>query len=558
MSPVELQKKLDLATTHHQAGRVAEAESLYLEILSLMPDQPDVLHLLGVIRQQQSRPLEALKLIGRALDLNPRQAAYHCNLGVVLTELKLRGRAKAEYRQAIQLKTDYFEAHFNLANCLMETGDPERAVASFHRAMEIRPDEFEAMGNLVYAMQCLPGADPAEIFAQHLRWGQKHADPLSGEIRPHDNSRQENRRLRIGYVSSDFREHSVAFFMEDLLANHDPKQVEVFAYADMHLTDGYTARLQTLVPQWRNVTRMSYQKVAEMIRSDGIDILVDLAGHTGGNRLLVFARKPAPIQVSYLGYPDTSGISTIDFRMTDGYADPPGMTEKYYSEKLVRLPRSFVCYKPVAEAPEVSALPALSRGWVTFGSFNALTKMNGQIVALWCRILREVPGSRILIKNAGLFDDLVKREMLERFSAGGIEASRVKLLPQVQTQAAHLKMYEEMDIALDTFPYHGTTTSCEAMWMGVPVVTLEGRRHASRVGVSLLTNLKLTELIAGEPEEYVGIAARLAGDLPRLSGLRAGLRGRMRSSPLMDGAGFAREVEAGYRQMWSQWLKSCG
>jgi predicted O-linked N-acetylglucosamine transferase (SPINDLY family) len=298
---------------------------------------------------------------------------------------------------------------------------------------------------------------------------------------------------------------------------------------------------------------VSDQNVAEMIRKDQIDILVDLAGHTAGNRLLVFARKPAPIQVTYLGYPDATGLSAMDYRLTDVHADPPGMTEQFYSEELLRLPRSFICYRPPSDSPEVGALPALRKGFITFGSFNHLAKINTQVVDLWSQILKRVPNSRILIKNVGLEDDSTRNEMLERFAAHAIEASRVDLRAKAATYVEHLNLYNEMDIALDTFPYNGTTTSCEAMWMGVPMVTLAGEHHAGRVGLSLLTNIELPQLIAKEPAEYVDAAVKLSADTDNLAAIRLSLRERLADSGLLDAPNFAGDVEAIWRDIWRRY-----
>jgi protein O-GlcNAc transferase len=556
MSDATIQERLDAATRLLQAGRVGEAEAIYLQILGLEPGRAEALHLLGVIRVQQGRHLEAVDLIRRVVAANPGQGVFHCNLGVALSEMERHGEAIGEFRRAIALRPGYFEGHYNLANSLKEAGQADAAIASYERALEIRPEDRDAFSNLLAAWQCVFGGDAGRIYAEHRRWEERIVGPMNFAVRPHGNNRDPDRRLCVGYVSPDFREHSVSFFMEGLLAGHDPKAVEVFAYADSTHSDAVTGRLRKLVPQWRDIVGVSDEDVAEMVRKDGIDILVDLAGHTRGNRLLVFARKPAPIQVTYLGYPGTTGLAAMDYRLTDVFADPVGMTEKFYSEKLLRLPRSFVCYRPAGDSPEVGALPASKNGFITFGSFNHLAKINSRIIELWSEILKQTAGSRILIKNSGLGDEMVRGELLARFAANGIEATRVELRGRAGTQGEHLGMYGEMDIALDTFPYNGTTTSCEAMWMGVPMVTLAGETHAGRVGVSLLSNVGLEELIARTPGEYVKLAVDLASDLEALAEIRGLMREWVSESALMDGPGLARDVEAGYRQIWREWLKS--
>jgi protein O-GlcNAc transferase len=546
MSDATLQQKLDAAGQLHQAGKLLEAEKIYGEVLAAAPEQPDVLHLLGVVRFQQGQPVEALQLIARAIAIYPRNASYHCNLGVVLSSLGRHATAKSAFREAITLRPDYFEAHFNLANTLRDMGRPDEAIPIYRKSQVLRPDDRDAVSNMLFTLHSLPDADPKEVFREHREWDERFAKPLAGQMRV-ERDRDLNRRLRIGYVSADFRDHSVGFFMESLLAGHDAGQVELFGYADLPKSDATGARFQKLFHLWRDITGKSDQAVAEMIRNDWIDILVDLAGHTAGNRLLVFARKPAPIQITYLGYPDTTGLSAMDYRITDSYADPPGMTEGFYSEKLLRLPRSFVCYRPPTDAPEVSPPPSLKYGYLTFGSFNNLAKMNQKITDLWIRVLKATPKSRLLIKNGGLTDEETRREFLQRFTSGGIDPSRIDLRPKSATIREHLQTYAEVDIALDTYPYNGTTTTCEALWMGVPVVTLAGKTHASRVGLSLLTNLNFPGLVAETEEQYVEIAA----DIPALAEMRQTMRDRMKASPLLDGPATAKAMEAEFRRIWS-------
>jgi predicted O-linked N-acetylglucosamine transferase (SPINDLY family) len=303
---------------------------------------------------------------------------------------------------------------------------------------------------------------------------------------------------------------------------------------------------------------MPDEQVARLVREDRIDILIDLAGHTAGNRLGVFACKPAPLQVTWLGYPDTTGLSCMDYRLTDIHADPPGLTERYHSEQLIRLPETFLCFHPDDQNADVAPTPALARGHVTFGSFNILSKINGPLVELWSQILQQTPGSRMLLKARYLADPSARQHLTDLFSAAGISVDRLEFRQATSSYADHLRQYEDVDIALDTYPYHGTTTTCEALWMGVPVVTLVGDRHQCRVGWSLLSNVGLPELAAYSRQEYVQLAVGLANDLPRLCALRNGLREQMRRSPLMDAARFSQNVEAAYRRIWKQWCKESG
>jgi predicted O-linked N-acetylglucosamine transferase (SPINDLY family) len=322
--------------------------------------------------------------------------------------------------------------------------------------------------------------------------------------------------------------------------------------------DAVTERFRAQADQWRDIAKTNDDAAAQLVRDDRIDILIDLAGHTSGHRLLVFARRPAPVQVTYQGYPNTTGLNQIQYRLTDALADPPGATDACYAERLIRLPRTGWCYQPPDPAPDVAPPPALSNGFVTFGSFNRLSKVSPAIAQLWSRVVSAVPGSRFVFKTFGLEDPATAEYVRGMFKQHGLEPDRLILLPPAPSALAHLEMYAQMDVALDTYPYHGTTTTCEALWMGVPTIALVGAVHASRVSFSLLSNIGLADLAAQSPDEFVEAAARTAGDVPRLAELRRTMRDRMRASPLMDAAAFCRDVEAAYRQMWRAWCESGG
>jgi protein O-GlcNAc transferase len=322
-------------------------------------------------------------------------------------------------------------------------------------------------------------------------------------------------------------------------------------------SDWMTERLRACADGWQNVVGWTDERVADKIREDKIDILVDLAGHTAGNRLRVFARKPAPVQVSYLGYPGSTGLSEMDYRLTDSFADPPGKTESLHSEKLWRLPVCNWCFSGFDDSPAVGPLPA-EAGSICFGTFNNFAKASPAVMDLWAAILTAMPSSRLIIKSQGLGERGVSERIHQLFESRGVQADRLEIRGHEPNPVSHLDAYNQMDIALDTFPYHGTTTTCEALWMGVPVITLAGQTHVSRVGVSLLNSVGLPELIAQSPEEYVSIAIRLAKDLPRLAELHRTLRQRMQASPLMDAPRFAGDIEAAYRQMWQNWCATVG
>ncbi|MFQ5545679.1 MAG: FkbM family methyltransferase, partial [Acidiferrobacterales bacterium] len=459
------------------------------------------------------------------------------------------------YQQALTLKPDFAEAHNNLGNALKEQGKLTEAIAAYRQALALKPDFTDAHSNLLLCLHYGADTEPAAVFIEHQRWAEQHALSLADTIDPHANDPTPNRRLRIGYLSPDFRTHSVAYFVEPLLAAHDRAGFEVICYANVVRPDSLTKRLQSLVHKWRNIVPLSDAEVADLVREDGVDILVDLAGHTGKNRLLVFARKPAPVQVSYLGYPNTTALATMDYRLTDAWADPPGHMENSYTEELVRLPHGFLCYRPPQDSPEVAELPALSAGHITFASFNNASKVNANVIGLWSKILRALPDARLIMKARPLGDVGTRQRFEELFEQNGVSTGRVELLGWASSTAEHLELYNRVDIGLDPFPYNGTTTTCEALWMGVPVIVLAGTTHAARVGVSLLSSVGLPELIADTPEAYVALAISLAGDLDRLQQLRAELRAKVARSPVTDETRFTRALEGVYRNVWHGWCQ---
>jgi len=350
-------------------------------------------------------------------------------------------------------------------------------------------------------------------------------------------------------VSPDFTHHAVAYFIEPILAAHDRTRVEVFCYANVRVPDATTARLRTLADHWRDIAQLDDDAAAACIRQDEIDLLVDLAGHTAHHRLQVFARRPAPVQATWIGYPNTTGLDAIDYRLTDEICDPPGQTETWHSEKLVRLPSTFSCYQPDAAAPELNALPAVASGRITFGCFNNFAKITPEVIALWGQLIRQLPDAQLLLKSRGLEDPTTAARIRAAFANAGIGGARLALNGKELSVHDHLQLYHGVDIGLDPFPYNGTTTTCEALWMGVPVITLAGNVHAARVGASLMAHVGLPDLVAATPDDYVAKAAALARDLPRLGTIRQTLRETMRRGPLCDAAKFTRQLEAAYAVM---------
>jgi protein O-GlcNAc transferase len=451
---------------------------------------------------------------------------------------------------------DNVEALNLLGRICRAKGQFDEALIYVRRAVRIRPDNYGLYQNLVFSMLYNSRHVAHTLFSEHLQLARQFEGTLLPGVLPHANEKTPNRRLKIGYVSPDFRRHSVAYFIEPILLSHSREHFELFCYSLTSLEDEVTARMKRYADQWKNIAGMEDHQAAELIRTEGIDILVDLAGHAYNSRILIFARKPAPVQASWIGYPATTGFSSMDYKIVDGYTDPPGVTEQFYSEKLMRLPGCFLCYLPDKDSPEVGTLPVLISGEITFGSFNDFAKVTPEVVALWSAILKRIPDSTLMLKAISFSDRGIHQYVNDMFAKHGIDSERIELLPFAASFPEHLSLYNQIDIGLDPFPYNGTTTTCEALWMGVPVVTLAGNTHASRVGVSLLSNIGLPELIAETPDEYVAIAVTLAADVNRLQSLRARLRAAMEQSPLTDAARFTLNLENCYRKMWETWCAS--
>lgn len=410
-------------------------------------------------------------------------------------------------------------------------------------------------GNLLYKLHHVHGEDGALMLEEHAAWTSRHADPLGSNVQPHVSDRSPDRRLRVGYVSADFRDHPAARFLLPLLEAHDRSQVEVYCYNDATQPYSLTERFRSAAHVWRETASMSDATLAELVRKDSIDILVDPTGFMADNRILTFARKPAPVQVSYFGYPGTVAMSAIEWRLTDGLLDPPGMTESHYTEKLIRIGPTAMVYAPLSETTDVQPTPALNTGFITFGALNRLSKVTPAMIGNWGRVLAAVPASRLLILSPSIHEPESNEENRRWFARHGVPSDRLELAPR-SPRDSYLKLFHHIDIHLDTFPYNGCTTTCDALWMGVRTVTLAGKAYAARLGVSLLTQVGLTDLITENPEQYVKVAARLTSDVVRLNQLRCSMRERMIHSPLMDYKGLARNIEAAFRQMWTHCCES--
>lgn len=611
----DVQALLDRAVAAHRQEQLAEAEARYREVLDLDPESTDALHLLGVLLGQTGRTVEGSASIARAIALRPDEARFHCNAGKLMTDegrvdeaiaacrtalalkpgyvealvnlgaaLNAAGRheeavevcreavgarpdmaaalnnlgtaqrglgqaddAIASYRSAIAMAPRLASARHNLGNVLKEVGRVAEALAVYREALAVAPSFIEAHHHLVNTLHYDPACDAETLCREARRWKEAHVAHIAPSVR-HGNDASPDRRLQVGYVSADFRAHPVGLNLLPLFEAHDRTTVRVTCYAGVSRPDALTARFRRLADRWVDAVSLQDDALADVIRSDRIDILVDLSLHSGGNRLPVFARRPAPVQVTFAGYPGTTGLDAIGYRLTDPYLDPPDVATPPYAEESVRLGSTFWCYDPLSEEP-VAPPPAITRGFVTFGCLNNFCKVNEGVLRMWSAALRAVPSSRLLLlaprgQHRAATLDLLAREQ--------VAADRVTFVEH-QPRSDYLRTYHRIDIGLDTVPYNGHTTSLDAFWMGVPVLTRVGRTIVGRAGLSQSLNLGLPQLVTDSDEAFAARAASLAGDLEHLAALRLTLRERMKASPLNDGPRFAREVERAFRWMWREW-----
>ncbi|MCC6302916.1 MAG: tetratricopeptide repeat protein, partial [Gammaproteobacteria bacterium] len=549
LRPDSAEARLALGLALHDQGRLDEAAACYEQALALEPGLAEACSNLANARLDQGRLDEALRLCRETIALAPDFAGGHYNLGLVLFAQHKPDEAEASYRRAIALAPDYVEAHANLGTTLTGLGRTDEAMRSFERALALAPDSDGAHSARLYAMLYLAETTPAALRAAQREFAARCEAPLKPHRRPHANTREPERRLRIGYVSADFRRHSVASFIEPVLASHDRGRFEVFCYYNSTERDPVTDRIAALADRWLACAALTDEQLAERIGKDGIDILIDLSGHTSGHRLPVFARKPAPVQITYLGHPASTGLEAMDYRLCTLDTDPPGQ-EQWHSEALYRLPRTLWCYRPYGQRLRVDSAPVVRNGHITFGSMNNLAKVSPASLDGWAGILRAVPGSRLVM--TGLPEGSARRALHDRFAARGVDPARISLHGKLP-HADYWRLLTEIDIALDPFPYAGTTTTCETLWMGIPVVSLAGESSVSRSGLALLSSLGLQELVANDAADYVRIASELAHDPQRLSRLRQEIPQRFDASPLRDEAAFTRDLEDAYRDMWRQW-----
>lgn len=587
-----LEEALAAARDNWQAGRTLEAEAACHHLLNVAPDDAESLAFLGEISHTQGRYGLAAILARQAIAAAPSEARHHLALGKAWMDMNVgmdaeKGKKAVEafraaikldpdnaethdwlglafsaagrleqairaHRRALELAPDLLQANANLACVLMRLGLLDEAMRFHRRAVELVPDHIVAGDNLLLCAQYRPGVTLDELSVLHREWQNRVITPLNIPIPAHPQTRDPEKRLKIGFVSYDFGRHPVGYFLLPLLRNLDNSQVETVCYSDRVNTDDLTVKLRQASDFWVETAAMSHKDLAQRIFDDGVDILFDVAGHTARSRLITFAYKPAPIQITWAGYVGTTGLETMDYLLADHLHAPAGRDE-CFSERILRLPDAYVCVYPPDGAPEVGPLPAGEDGAVTFGSFSIPTKINPKVIDAWARILERVPESRLLLIYMGMDDDGNRRRLEEGFANRGIAPERLDIrgpVPHVELLGCYAN---EVDIALDTFPYSGGLTTCEALWMGAPVITWPGETFASRHSFAYLSVLGLRELVADSLDDYVERAVALAADRGRLAALRSGLRERMRASPLHDGKLFAGNFTATMRTAWIRW-----
>jgi predicted O-linked N-acetylglucosamine transferase (SPINDLY family) len=599
----EAQGRVALGLAHHAAGRLDEADALYREVLGAEPDNVDALHFLGVVAFQRGDPARAVELISQALSRNAANAPACNNLALALAALGRKTEALRRTLEALAVQPGYADALTNLrqlmqgmpadseegrdalmilgeacsrANELDEAADCMRRILERHpadalahtllgnvlrnqarhgeamdhyeQAIASDPNPAVAFQNLLFCMMCSPGFSAADLHARHREFARRFEDPLLGRGPAFANLRDPERRLRIGYLSPDFRANVVGHYVQPIFENHDRSRFEIYAYYAGAVADDVTRRIAARVDHWHMVHRLSDEDLVALMRGHQIDILVDLCGHGPGNRLLALARRAAPLQANYLDYSATTGLSSMDYRLTTEYCDPRGIADRYYSEQLWRLQDTYWTYNPTVSLP-VAPLPSQANGYITFGSFNLYYRITGEVLDLWSRVLQAVPRSRLVV--VGVARGSTEAALLDRVGRGRVDVRGV-----IPYEEYH-RLVGSVDIGLAPFPYNGATTLMDCLWNGVPVVAMKGgETFTTRLGCSVLASMRLDELIASDHDDYVRIAARLASDPRRLSDLRHALRDRLEHSPMRDFPGFTKSLESAYRSMWRAWCSA--
>lgn len=551
LKPKFIEGHINLGIAFKVLGRFNEAIACFEQAIAIKTTHAEAHLNLGAIFKDLGRLDDAIFSYQRALNIAPGFSKAYNNLGIALTALGKLDEATLQFQQALSIEPNSVDALNNLGIALKDQGRLDEALASFMRASDLAPGLPGPSANAVYLLHFHPGYDTSAITQACRQWNQMYAAHLAQFVLPHPNDRNPERKLRIGYLSPNFCSHPVGRFLLPLIEQHDRGNFEIFAYAQVKRPDAVTDRFQLLMEHWRNTFGLSDAQLCDQIREDEIDILIDLTMHMAENRLLVFARKPAPVQATWLAYCSSTGLNTMDYRFSDPYLDPETRDETLYSEQTIRLPETYWCYQPTGIEPETGLPPSSKNGFITFGCLNNFAKVTSHTILTWIKIIQVVPKSCLLIHAA---EGSHRLRFLGEMERSGIDAQRVQFVGKLPIKK-YFGFYQEIDIALDPFPYAGGTTTCDALWMGVPLVSLAGETAVARGGLSILSNLGLEELVAWDSDQYIQIAVNLAMNLPRLIELRKTLRSRIQESPLMDAPRFARQMEAAYRMMWRKWCR---
>lgn len=557
---VDFERALELLPdnpeAHFNLGKAMLSQDRYEDAIANLgrflqrrPNSAIAYGMIGDALWKMGNTVESINACRKAVAIDPKLTTGWINLGLGLSWLGNLDEALGCYRTAMKLDPQNATIFRVLANLQSDRAELDEALENYQKAIALDPTDLLAHSAFLFAINLDPKMTPQMLRQEHAEWASRHVDPLASTIRPHFNSRDSDRRLRIGYLSPDFHGHAISYFLLPLLEAHDHSQVEVHCYSNVAETDEITARIQGFADGWHDVVKWSDEEIAEAIRSEEIDILIDMGMHTSRSRELVFARKPAPVQVVWLAYPGTTGLKTIDWRITDRFIDPPDADESWASEPPYRLPDAWCCFDHSAEFPPVNDLPAKTNGFVTFGALGAFRKINSEVLKLWSRVLNAVPESRLtLLSHEGSHRERVVALM----DSLGIAQHRIQFeIPRLRYD--FLKLFHQVDIGLDPFPYGGNTTTFDTMLMGVPMITWPRALATSRQTFSVLGNCGMERFAARSADDLVNLARDVASDLPRLAELRSALRDHLHASPAMDGPRFARNMEAAYREMWHHW-----
>jgi len=543
---------IELALMYHKSFNLEKAIEYYKKLPKLGIKTAELYNQLGLACLFKNLPNDAENAFVQAVKLNPNFISPHINLGICYEMLSKHQKSIEHNLKAIEIDPRDIKPYNNLANLYKNKTRIEESLQCYRKVLEIEPNHTTAYSNLLLSLH-YHVYDKKEVFEEHKKYAAILSDVQTAKT--YLNTKEE-RKLRIGYVSPDFKKHSVAFFIEPIIENHDREKFEIYCYYLQKYEDSFTERFKNFSDKFMIAANWNTPALAQEIYNDEIDILIDLAGHTGNNRLPLFAHKPAPIQMTYLGYPDTTGLSTVDYRIVDQYVEPEEEDGLYTTEKPLRVPHSYFCYTPIEKCPVTGDTPALKNDYITFGSFNNYAKVSDAIVDVWAAVLKAIPTSKFLLKNQALKDPDTWEHFKSRMAERGIDTHRLHYSKFAKSTQDHLRVYQKVDIALDSFPYNGATTTFEALWMGVPVVTLVGNAHVSRVGKSILATLGFDNLIANTLDEFVSICQTLAKDVNYIQNFRQTIREKMQISPVMDAKTFTRELEELYQRAWKKWCEN--